>query len=84
MAEMFGTELVKGKEYVFLSGAKVAVYTWAGCTVELRGKTEVSYVAKETPMVCRNISFFTGVIGRYIFHLHSFATNVWLNNVCLK
>lgn len=50
-AELFGTELVKGKPYEFHTGAKVAVFTWHGCTVELRGKTEVSYVAKETPMV---------------------------------
>ncbi|KAH9642968.1 hypothetical protein HF086_013529 [Spodoptera exigua] len=50
-AELFGTELVKAKPYEFHTGAKVAVFTWHGCTVELRGKTEVSYVAKETPMV---------------------------------
>ncbi|KAL4713093.1 hypothetical protein ACJJTC_001147 [Scirpophaga incertulas] len=50
-AELFGTELVKGKPYEFHTGAKVAVFTWHGCTVELRGRTEVSYVAKETPMV---------------------------------
>lgn len=52
-AELFGTELVKGKPYEFHTGAKVAVFTWHGCTVELRGRTEVSYVAKETPMVSR-------------------------------
>ncbi|XP_063220966.1 protein CLP1 homolog isoform X2 [Bacillus rossius redtenbacheri] len=51
MAEIFGTELVKGKNYVFTTGAKIAVFTWQGCVVELRGKTDVSYVAKETPMV---------------------------------
>lgn len=50
-AEVFGTELVKGKTYDFASGAKVAVYTWHGCTIEVKGKTDVSYVAKETPMV---------------------------------
>lgn len=50
LAEVFGTELVKGKKYEFTTGAKVAVYTWQGCTVELVGKTDVSYVAKETPM----------------------------------
>lgn len=51
LAELFGTELFKGKLYEFHTGAKVAVYTWQGCTIELRGKTEVSYIAKETPMV---------------------------------
>lgn len=50
-AEVFGTELVKGKLYEFTAGAKVAVFTWHGCTLELRGKTDVSYIAKETPMV---------------------------------
>lgn len=50
-AEIFGTELVKGKLYEFSSGAKVAVFTWQGCTLELRGKPDVSYIAKETPMV---------------------------------
>lgn len=50
-AELFGTELVKGKPYEFHTGAKVAVFTWHGCTIELKGKTEVSYIAKETPMV---------------------------------
>lgn len=50
-AEVFGTELVKGKTYEFVSGAKVAIYTWHGCVLELKGKTDVSYVAKETPMV---------------------------------
>ncbi|XP_017775410.1 PREDICTED: protein CLP1 homolog [Nicrophorus vespilloides] len=50
-AEVFGTELVKGKTYEFTSGAKIAVFTWQGCIVELKGKTDVSYVAKETPMV---------------------------------
>lgn len=51
LAEIFGTELVKGKLYEFGSGAKVAVFTWQGCTIELRGKPDVSYVSKETPMV---------------------------------
>lgn len=51
MAEVFGTELVKGKNYMFTTGAKIAVFTWQGCIVELRGKTDVSYVAKETPVV---------------------------------
>ncbi|XP_060525538.1 protein CLP1 homolog isoform X2 [Cylas formicarius] len=51
LAEVFGTELVKGKTYEFTSGAKVAVYTWQGCTIEVKGKTDVIYTAKETPMV---------------------------------
>uniref|UniRef100_A0A1B6BXL4 Protein CLP1 homolog n=2 Tax=Clastoptera arizonana TaxID=38151 RepID=A0A1B6BXL4_9HEMI len=51
MAEIFGTELVKGKSYTFNTGAKVAVFTWQGCTIELRGKKNISYIAKETPMM---------------------------------
>ncbi|KAK0092023.1 hypothetical protein PV326_002370 [Microctonus aethiopoides] len=49
-AEVFGTELVEGKKYEFSIGAKVGVYTWQGCTLKLAGKTDVSYVSKETPM----------------------------------
>lgn len=51
LAEVFGTEIVKGKPYEFGTGAKVAVFSWQGCVLELKGKTDVSYVAKETPMV---------------------------------
>lgn len=51
LAEIFGTELVKGKPYTFTTGAKLAVFTWQGCTLELKGKKNVSYIAKETPMM---------------------------------
>ncbi|XP_077515565.1 protein CLP1 homolog isoform X2 [Amblyomma americanum] len=51
LAEIFGVELVKNKKFTFGLGAKVAVFTWHGCTLELCGKTEVAYVAKETPMI---------------------------------
>uniref|UniRef100_A0A182WIY4 Protein CLP1 homolog n=1 Tax=Anopheles minimus TaxID=112268 RepID=A0A182WIY4_9DIPT len=50
-AELFGTELVVKKPYEFVTGAKVAIFTYHGCTIELRGKSELAYVAKETPMV---------------------------------
>uniref|UniRef100_A0A023F4J3 Protein CLP1 homolog n=2 Tax=Triatoma infestans TaxID=30076 RepID=A0A023F4J3_TRIIF len=50
-AEIFGTELVKGKTYTFGIGAKLAVFTWQGCTLELKGRKDISYVAKETPMM---------------------------------
>ncbi|XP_045112240.1 protein CLP1 homolog [Portunus trituberculatus] len=50
-AEMFGTELAPDKPYTFYPGAKVAVYTWHGCTLKLTGNTEGTYIAKETPMV---------------------------------
>jgi len=50
-AEIFGTELVRNKHYTFGSGAKIAVYTWHGCVVEVVGALEVGYVSGETPMV---------------------------------
>lgn len=50
-AEMFGTELVKGKSYEFQTGAKVAIFTYQGCVLTLKGKTDVNYISKETPMV---------------------------------
>ncbi|RUS92133.1 hypothetical protein EGW08_000157, partial [Elysia chlorotica] len=49
-SEMFGTELAKNKKYTFVSGSKVAIYTWHGCVIKLKGKTEVAYVSTETPM----------------------------------
>uniref|UniRef100_A0A336MQF3 Protein CLP1 homolog n=1 Tax=Culicoides sonorensis TaxID=179676 RepID=A0A336MQF3_CULSO len=51
MAELFGTELVKGKSYEFTNGAKVAIFSYHGCKIELKGYTDVCYIAKETPMV---------------------------------
>jgi polyribonucleotide 5'-hydroxyl-kinase len=51
MAEIFGTEMVKGKEYQFTPGTKMAVFTYQGCTIHVKGKTEMTYVAKETPMI---------------------------------
>ncbi|XP_055535949.1 protein CLP1 homolog [Wyeomyia smithii] len=50
-AELFGTEMVMKKPYVFGVGAKVAIFTYHGCMLELRGKPDVAYVARETPMV---------------------------------
>lgn len=79
-AELFGTELVKGKPYEFHTGAKVAVFTWHGCTVELRGRTEVSYVAKETPMVTAVQSY---LVLRYCEINHYYATNAIFSSVLL-
>uniref|UniRef100_U5EVR2 Protein CLP1 homolog n=1 Tax=Corethrella appendiculata TaxID=1370023 RepID=U5EVR2_9DIPT len=52
-AELFGTELVKGKAYEFQTGAKVAIFSYHGCTLEMIGNPEqnIAYVAKETPMI---------------------------------
>lgn len=50
-AELFGTELVKGKKYEFHTGAKVAIFTYHGCTLSVRGSMDSHYIAKETPMI---------------------------------
>nr|CAB3231681.1 polyribonucleotide 5'-hydroxyl-kinase Clp1 [Phallusia mammillata] len=50
-AELFGTELVRSRSYIFESGAKIAVFTWFGCSLRLTGKVEAAYVSKDTPMV---------------------------------
>ncbi|XP_078064649.1 polyribonucleotide 5'-hydroxyl-kinase Clp1 [Mustelus asterias] len=51
MAEIFATELTRNKRFTFDGGAKVAVFTWHGCSLQLRGRTEVAYVSRETPML---------------------------------
>ncbi|CAI6357074.1 unnamed protein product [Macrosiphum euphorbiae] len=51
LAEIFGTELVKSKPYKFYFGAKIAVFTWQGCSLRLLGKKGISYISKETPMM---------------------------------
>ncbi|TFK54718.1 cleavage/polyadenylation factor ia subunit Clp1p [Heliocybe sulcata] len=43
-AEIFGAELVEGKSYVFGYECKAAIYTWQGCTIEIK------YVSEDTPM----------------------------------
>jgi len=34
-AEIFGAELVVGKNYLFGVECKAAVFTWRGCTIEM-------------------------------------------------
>ncbi|XP_041029913.1 polyribonucleotide 5'-hydroxyl-kinase Clp1 [Carcharodon carcharias] len=51
MAEIFATELTRNKRFTFDGGSKVAVFTWHGCSLQLRGRTEVAYVSRETPML---------------------------------
>jgi len=52
MAEIFGTEMVAHTKYTFNSRAKIAVYSYHGCTVEVNGNLEVEpYTSKETPMI---------------------------------
>ena len=49
IAELFGTELAPNIEYTF-RGTKGAIYTWEGCTLEIKGSLESDYVAEETKM----------------------------------
>lgn len=59
LAEMFGTELMKGRSYTFHAGSKVAVFTWHGCIIEVEGiPSRRPYIAKETPM-----TFYLNVHG---------------------
>jgi len=52
MAEIFGTEMVQNAKYNFSCGAKIAVFTYQGCTIEVDGNLEVEpYTSKETPMI---------------------------------
>ncbi|XP_071812163.1 polyribonucleotide 5'-hydroxyl-kinase Clp1-like [Apostichopus japonicus] len=51
LAEIFGTELLLERTYKFKSGAKAAIFTWHGCTVIMKGKPEVVYESKDTPML---------------------------------
>jgi polyribonucleotide 5'-hydroxyl-kinase len=48
-AEIFGTELPIGHKFTF-SGTKSAIFTWNGCTLEVRGSPTVEYTSEETPM----------------------------------
>uniref|UniRef100_A0A1I7UHS2 Protein CLP1 homolog n=1 Tax=Caenorhabditis tropicalis TaxID=1561998 RepID=A0A1I7UHS2_9PELO len=50
-AEIFGTELVLNKKYIFPPKSRVAVFTWKEAKVELVGATESPYVAEATPMI---------------------------------
>ncbi|KAG4304045.1 hypothetical protein PORY_002568 [Pneumocystis oryctolagi] len=49
-AEIFGTELAIGPVYSF-SGVKLALFTWRGCVIEVKGTPSVHYLAEETPML---------------------------------
>ncbi|KAI9032248.1 Pre-mRNA cleavage complex II protein Clp1-domain-containing protein [Hyaloraphidium curvatum] len=48
-AEIFGTEIPVDRELEF-SGRKLAVFTYHGCVLAVKGKPSVEYVADETPM----------------------------------
>ncbi|KAH8106888.1 Pre-mRNA cleavage complex II protein Clp1-domain-containing protein [Cristinia sonorae] len=48
-AEIFGSELVEGKIYLFYEECKAAVFTWQGCTIEI-SQPSTEYISEETPM----------------------------------
>eukprot|EP00871_Galdieria_phlegrea_P005046 jgi/Galph1/5542/GphlegSOOS_G4136.1 len=48
-AELFGIELPKAHPLEF-SDRKMAIFSWHGCELQLQGKTDLEYVASETPM----------------------------------
>jgi polyribonucleotide 5'-hydroxyl-kinase len=50
MAEIYGAELALAKDYEFFGGAKLAIYTWHGCDLAIKGQCKVAYTASETPM----------------------------------
>lgn len=50
-AEIFGTELLLNKKYIFPAKTRVAVFTWKTAKVEIIGVTESAYIAESTPMV---------------------------------
>jgi polyribonucleotide 5'-hydroxyl-kinase len=49
-AEVFGAELIEGKQHLFGGECKAAVFTWKGCTIEVTGEPSTEYVSEETPM----------------------------------
>lgn len=42
---------MKAKKYTFHQGAKVAIFSYQGCVLIIRGTPDVCYIARETPMV---------------------------------
>ena len=59
-AEIFGMELVMGHEYKIDRGSSVAIFSWHGCTIEMRGATTIEYDASNQAM--RDYVNLAGVI----------------------
>ena len=49
-AEIFGMELVMGHEYQIQRGTSIAIFSWHGCTIEMRGLTTTEYDASNHVM----------------------------------
>ncbi|PVG01138.1 hypothetical protein CPB86DRAFT_773489 [Serendipita vermifera] len=48
-AEVFGSEMAPGRMYLFSSECKAAIFSWEGCTIQIR-KPSTEYVSDETTM----------------------------------
>lgn len=48
-AEIFGTSLELGQKFR-ISGQKIAIFSWKGCTLDVEGTPEVVYQSEDTPM----------------------------------
>lgn len=42
---------MKAKKYTFIQGAKVAIFSYQGCVLIIRGTPDACYIARETPMI---------------------------------
>ena len=51
IAELFGTDLVIGRQYEFHHGANVAIFTCDGCVLAVKGKPAVSYVSEKSQTI---------------------------------
>jgi len=49
-AELFGAEMGRSHPYSFSGPRHGAIFTWHGCTLDIKGECQHSYVASETPM----------------------------------
>ncbi|PHJ24314.1 polynucleotide 5 -hydroxyl-kinase [Cystoisospora suis] len=49
-AEIFGSELLPDVEYPLLPGSRLAVFSWGGCTLQLRGRVQQEYTASNPAM----------------------------------
>lgn len=50
IAEIFGTELIRKKDYEFKNTDKVNVFTFQGCVIHIKGKPDYCYISKKSPM----------------------------------
>ncbi|EDO07235.1 pre-mRNA cleavage complex II protein Clp1 superfamily protein [Babesia bovis T2Bo] len=49
-AEIYGKELVPEVEYILEEGEKVAVFTWTGCSLQVKGNVEQEYEGSDHAM----------------------------------